>query len=53
LPDDDPVRTEVEALANAIAGRSVFPVPVADAVNGVAVLEAMGRSAVVGRPVRI
>ena len=53
LPDHDPVRAEVETFADAVMGRSVFPVPVEDAVHGVAVLEAMGRSAVEGRTVRI
>lgn len=53
LPDLDPVRAEVEAFADAVTGRDAFPIPVEDAVHGVAVLEAMGRSATEGRPVRI
>lgn len=53
LPDLDPVRAEVEMFADAIAGTCVFPVPVEDAVHGVAVLEAMGRSATQGRAVRL
>jgi predicted dehydrogenase len=53
LPETDPVRSEVESFADAITGCNTFPVPVADAVHGVAVLEAMGRSAVEGRPIQI
>lgn len=53
LPHIDPVRAELETFADAIMGRSIFPVPVADATHGVAVLEAMGRSAIEERPVRI
>ncbi len=53
LPEIDPVRAELEAFADAVAGRATFPVRVEDAVHGVAVLEAMGRSAVEGRPVSV
>lgn len=53
LPAVDPERAEIEAFADAIAGAHPFPVPVEDAVHGVAVLEAMGRSAVERRPVRL
>lgn len=53
LPDHDALRAEVEAFADAVTGKSAFPVPVADAVHGVEVLEAMGRSAIVGRPVSL
>lgn len=53
FPDLDPVRAEVEAFADAVTGTAVFPVPVEDAVHGVAVLEAMGRSAIEGHPVRL
>ena len=49
----DAERAEVEAFASAIRGERAFPVPVADAVHGVAVLEAMGRSAIEERPVRL
>ena len=49
----DAERAEVEAFAAAIRGDKEFPVPLADAVHGVAVLEAMGRSAIADRPVRI
>jgi predicted dehydrogenase len=49
----DAERTEVEAFASAICGEQAFPVPVADAVHGVAVLEAMGRSAIEERLVRL
>lgn len=53
MPAIDTERAEVEAFADAVAGRSAYPVPVADAVHGVAVLEAMGRSAVEGRAVQV
>jgi predicted dehydrogenase len=53
FPDLDPVRAELEAFADAVTGTAVFPVPVEDAVHGVAVLEAMGRSAIEGHPVRL
>jgi predicted dehydrogenase len=53
LPDSNALRAEVEAFADAVQGRSTFPVPVEDAVHGVAVLQAMSRSASEGRPVRV
>ena len=49
----DAERAEIEAFASAIRGEQQFPVPMADAVHGVAVLEAMGRSAIEERPVRL
>jgi predicted dehydrogenase len=52
FPEIDPVRVEVETFADAVMGRAAFPVPVEDAVHGVAVLEAMGRSAIAGHPIR-
>ena len=53
FPEIDAERAEVEAFADAIEGRADFPVPVADAVHGVAVMEAMGRSALAGATVKI
>ena len=53
LPAVDAERAEVEAFAAAIRGEQAFPVPVADAVHGVAVLEAMGQSVIEERPVRL
>lgn len=53
LPDLDTERAEVEAFADAVEGRRPFPVPVDDAVHGVAVLEALGRSAREGGPVTV
>lgn len=44
LPAIDAQRVEMEAFADAVTGTAQFPVPVADAVHGVAVLEAMARS---------
>ena len=42
-PEIDAERAEIEGFADAIEGRTPFPVPAADAVHGVEVLEAMGR----------
>lgn len=53
LPAIDAQRVEMEAFADAVAGTAPFPVPVADAVHSAAVLEAMTRSAVSGRPERL
>lgn len=53
LPKLDAVKCEIEAFADAVGGQADYPVPVADAVHGVAVLEAMGHSATEGRVVRI
>jgi predicted dehydrogenase len=53
FPAIDAERAEVEAFAAAVAGDSVFPVSVEDATHSVAVLEAMGRSAVDGAPRRV
>jgi predicted dehydrogenase len=53
LPRVDAELLEVEAFADAVAGRSKFPVPVEDAVHGVAALEAIARSAGTGRVVAI
>ena len=41
-------RAELEAFADAVAGTGVYPVPVEEAVHGVAVLEAAVRSAASG-----
>ena len=53
LPDHDAQRAEMEAFADAATGAKAFPVPLADAVHGVAALEAMARSAQEGRVVRV
>lgn len=53
LPDLDAERAEVEAFADAVEGRRPFPVPLDDAVHGVAVLEALGRSSREGVPVNV
>ena len=45
LPHVDAELLEVEAFADAVAGRAKFPVSVEDAVHGVAALEAIARSA--------
>ena len=49
----DPERLEVEAFADALTGRAPFPVPVEDAIHGVAALEAIARSAANGGIVRL
>ncbi len=45
FPPRDIERAELEAFADAIAGRAAFPVPAEEAIHGVAVLEAIARSA--------
>jgi len=47
-PQVDIERAELEAFADAVAGSAVYPVPVADAIHGVAVLQAALRSAANG-----
>ena len=46
-------RAELEAFADAAAAKQQFQVPADEAVNGIAVLEAIVASAAKGRPVRI
>ncbi|MFN3891194.1 MAG: Gfo/Idh/MocA family protein [Beijerinckiaceae bacterium] len=53
FPPADPERLEIEAFADAVAGRKAFPVRTADAVHSVAALEAIARSANTGRAVQI
>ena len=48
-PAVDAELLEVEAFADAVAGRTAFPVPVDQAVHGVAALEAIARSVASGR----
>jgi predicted dehydrogenase len=50
FPEFDAERAEMEGFAAAVAGETKFPVPVSDAVHGVAVIEAMGKSAKTGKP---
>jgi predicted dehydrogenase len=45
LPAVDAELLEIEAFADAVTGRARFPVPIEDAVHGVAALEAIARSA--------
>ncbi|MPZ24964.1 MAG: gfo/Idh/MocA family oxidoreductase [Micromonosporaceae bacterium] len=51
LPELDAERAQLECFAAAVRGRATFPVPVEDAVHGVAVLEAIDRSARTDRPI--
>lgn len=44
-PQVDIERAELEAFADAVAGAARYPVPVEDAIHGVAVMEAAIRSA--------
>jgi predicted dehydrogenase len=46
-------RAELEAFADAIAGRAPYPIPWGDILNGVAVFEAVSRSITAGGPVTI
>jgi predicted dehydrogenase len=53
FPTFDAEHAELEAFADAVAGKKPFPVPVDQAVHSVVVLEAMDRSAQQGSPARI
>ena len=53
LPVIDKERVELEAFADHVAGVKPFPVSDAEAINGIAVLEAMIRSTETGQPVAI
>lgn len=53
LPEIDKERVEVEAFADHVAGRSPFPVTDSEAINGIAVIEAMMRSSESGQVVAI
>lgn len=53
LPELDPERAQLECFAAAVRGRARFPVPAADAVHGVEVLEAIDRSARGDREIRL
>ena len=52
-PDFDAEKAELEAFAAAVTGETPFPVPLDDAVHGVAVLEAIDRAAKTRQAVRI
>jgi len=53
FPPRDLERAELEAFAAAIADTRTFPVSAEEAVHGIGVLEAIGRSAETGRTVTI
>ena len=53
LPAVDKEKAELEAFADAIEEKKNFVVPAEEAVNGIAVLEAIVASAAKGKPVRI
>jgi predicted dehydrogenase len=53
LPAADKERAELEAFADAVTDKRAYLVPPAEAVNGIAVLEAIEPSARKGKPVRI
>ncbi|HEV2673570.1 MAG TPA: Gfo/Idh/MocA family oxidoreductase [Aliidongia sp.] len=52
-PPIDLERAELEAFADAVAGRAAFPVRGADAIHGAAAFEAIIRSAATGQPVPV
>ena len=47
------VRAEIEAFARAIMGEAPYPIPIIDVVHGVAVFEAIYRSAASGKPLDV
>ncbi|MNC86759.1 hypothetical protein D3C83_24360 [compost metagenome] len=49
----DKEKLELEAFADAVAAKKPFMVPPEEAVNGVAVLEAIEPSAKKGKPIKI
>jgi|SRR5579859_1240246 len=53
FPVIDIERAELEAFADAVAGRASFPVSAEQAIHGAAVFEAIIRSAADGRPVAV
>ena len=53
LPAVDKEKAALEAFADAVVGKQPFLVPPEEAVNGIAVLEAIVASAASGKPVRI
>ncbi len=53
LPKVDLERAELEAFADAVAGRAAYPVTRHEAENNIAFLEAIGRSVAAGGPVSI
>jgi predicted dehydrogenase len=53
LPAADKEKLELEAFADAITGKKLFVVPAEEAINGVAVLEAVVASVAKGKPVKI
>lgn len=52
-PRFDKERAELEAFAAAIAGKAPYPLPTADAIHGVAVFEAIVKSAGTNKPVAV
>lgn len=53
LPAADKEKAELEAFADAVAEKKNFVVPAEEAVNGVAVLEAIVASAAKGKPIQL
>ncbi len=52
-PPFDKQRAELEAFAAAVTGDAAYPVPLADAIHGIAVFEAINRSAESGATVAV
>ncbi len=53
FPSLDKERAALEAFARAIRGETPYPVVASEAINGIAVIEAMVRSAASGQPVAV
>jgi predicted dehydrogenase len=53
FPPADIERAELEAFADAVAGRTPYPVPLAEVLNGVSAFEAVAQSARTGMPVAV
>jgi predicted dehydrogenase len=49
----DTVRAELDAFAQAIGGEAPYPIPIAEVIHGVAVFEAIDRSAASGKPFEV
>ena len=49
----DTERAELEAFADAVTGGPTYPLPLDEAIHGIAVFEAISRSAKTGKPVDV
>ena len=53
FPKIDSVRAEIDAFADAVAGRAPYPITPSEMVNTIAAFEAVIRSMDTGTPVRL